>query len=259
MLIFLPEVFAQHVRKSRFDTGIDLSPAAASERWAEFASARLAGDYCMTFKIEHRPRRAKEVYYSGYMLGGERPDGTYTRVHIQQLSDATNSADYILKSSPKGSMVWKFQDGAFVEVPKADWLKPMCKGLVYSPFDLLMPYKFWKCEYAGAGRIGQAVHLYNLKNPDFSGIIVEVALTRDFNAPAKISIIGASCDKTARLGSVKRIGDVWITREASAKDDISKDSDILRFTAAKFGLNWGMAPFLSSAKKEVELPALERL
>ena len=97
------------------------------------------------------------------------------------------------------------------------------------------------------------------KNPDFSGIIVEVALTRDFNAPAKISIIGASCDKTARLGSVKRIGDVWITREASAKDDISKDSDVLRFTAAKFGLNWGMAPFLSSAKKEVELPALERL
>ena len=259
VLIFLPQLWAQGVRKPRFDTGLNLSAEAAAERWAQFANGRLAGDYCMAFVLEHRPRRAEETRYTGYMIGGERPDGTYTRIHIRRADAPAESADFIFRNSAGSSAVWKFDGKKFAVLPEALWRNPMLSGLVYSPFELLMPFKFWNVQYEGSGRAGQPVHFYELSSPKFAGVSVRVALTRDFNAPAQVSVSDGASSKTARLSSVKKIDGVWVMREISVKDEASRDSDLLRFTAAKFGLKWGMAPFLPDSPADLEIPSLDRL
>lgn len=259
VLIFLPVLDAQGVRKG-FGAGLDLNESAAAERWSAFVSAAVASDYCMEFALEHRPRRDESVFYNGVMWGAGRGGATFTRISVWAAANPSERGDFILKNSRGGSEVYKFDGGKFVKVEEADWLKPLCAGLIYSPFDLLMPYKFWEAKYVGAERIGQAVHLFDLTSQKFPNSVVRVALTRDFNAPSQIKTMGAIGAKTAELGAVRKVGDVWIMREASVRDDTTKDKDVLRFTKAKFGLRLSNGVFSPDSSRELSVPAdLQRL
>ena len=260
VLIFLPDVNGQFTHKPRFSEGIDLSPDAASERWGQFASSRLGGDYAMAFDLTHRPLRGEDVKYKGYMLGAEFGGAVYTRIYVAPLAAIENGETFILKNSPSGSAVWKFENGKFVELKKQDWQKPLIKGLLYSPFDLLMPYKHWQAKYAGAGRVGQAVHNFDLENSAFARQKVRVSLTRDFNAPAQIQIFENSVlKKTARLGSVKKVDGLWIMREASVKDNSTRNNDVLRFTHAKFKIALPKEIFAPTSSKEIKIPSMQKL
>ena len=262
VLIFLIQTNvcdAQSIKRPRFNVGINLSPEAAQERWQEFSNSKLGGDYCMLFEIKHRPRKSEETKYIGYMMGIERNGTVYTRIRVAPASTPTKIQEYILKNSPSVSEVWKFENTKFVQVPSKDWQQPMCDGLLYSPFDIPMPYKYWQSKYVGVDRVGQAVHLYDLTSPEFPSKTVRIALSRDFNAPSQIQIFGKDCYKTANLGSVKKVDGLWIMREASIKDENSKDKDILRFTAACFKTNLPLAFFLPDAPKDVKLPVMKRL
>ncbi|MBE6414849.1 MAG: hypothetical protein E7035_09930 [Verrucomicrobiaceae bacterium] len=259
VLIFLSTANGQGFKRQQAKVGLDLSPEAAAERWVEFSSSKLGSDYCMLFELIHRPRKSEEIKYVGYMFGAERTDGLYMRLRIAPASHPSNSEEFIMKNSSKGCDVWKFKDGKFVKLSKADWLKPLYDGLLYTPFDLLMPYKFWNASYIGAGRIGQAVHLFDLTSTDFPFDRVRVALTRDFNVPAQIQLLGKNSKKTANLGSVKKVDNLWFMREASVKDEISKDKDILRFTHARFNIILPKSIFDEVSQKNVKLPELKKL
>ena len=260
VLIFLfCSAHAQNIKRPKFSVGLDLSPEAASERWQEFSKSKLGGDYCMMFEIKHRPRKSEEIKYVGYMLGSEKNGIVYTRIRVAPASTPTKIEEYIFKNAPSKSEVWKLKNDKFELLPHKDWTSPICAGLLYSPFDLLMPYKHWIPTYVGADKIGQAVHLYDLTSSEFPSKTVRVALTRDFNAPAQIVIFGKDEYKTANLGSVKKVDGLWIMREASVKDERTKDKDILRFTAAKFKLNLPISIFLPDAPKNINLPVMKRL
>ncbi len=259
VLIFLSSANAQSVRRPRTKPGLDLSPAAAQERWTEFTSSQLGSDYCMDFEIIHRPRKSKEIKYVGYMLGTERGGTLYTRIRIYPVSEPAKAEEYIMRNSISGGSVWRFKDSKFVKIDKADWLKPLYEGLLYSPFDLLMPYKYWQSRYAGAGHVGQAVHLYDLNSGEFPNSRVRIALTRDFNVPAQIQIFGVNGDKTALLGAVKKVDDLWFMSEASVKDESTKDKDILRIKAVRFKITLPMSIFEPTSAKDIALPQTERL
>ncbi len=260
VLIFLSVANAQSIKRPRFDSGVDLSQEAASERWHNFISSGLGGDYCMLFEIKHRPRRGEEIKYIGSMFGAQRGNVVFTRISVAPASHPKDLSVFILKNSPTSAEVWKFNSGKFEKLSKEDWFKPMLNGLIYSPFDLLMPYKFWSPKYVGAERVGQAVHSYDLTSADFPARTIRVSLTRDFNAPAQIQVFdGSENTRTARLGSVKRVDGLWIMREASVKDEVSKDKDILKFTHAKLNLRLNISIFSPDSKAEIELPALPKL
>ena len=261
VLIFLPTVNAQLTHKPRFNEGIDLAPEVAAERWAQFSSSKLAGDYAMAFDLTHRPLRGEDVKYKGYMLGAEFGGAVYTRIYIAPLADLKKGETFILKNSPNGSVVWKFENGKFVELKTQAWQTPLIKGLLYSPFDLLMPYKHWQAKYMGAGRVGQAVHNFELSNEKFSAQKVCVSLTRDFNAPAQVQIFeNEVLKKTARLGSVKKVDNgIWIMREASVKDNETRDNDVLRFTHAIFKIALPREIFSPNSAKEVDVPSMKKL
>ena len=259
MLIFLTAADAQITKRPRFDTGVNLTEAVAAQRWSEFVSNSLAGDFCMAFRISHRPRRGEDVKYAGLFMGSQRGDCIYTRIEVAPLAAPEKTECFIFKNSPRGSSVWKLENGAFRELSRAEWFAPLCGGLLYAPFDLMMPYKFWSAKYAGSGRAGQPVNFFELSSADFPNRMVEVALSKDFNAPVRARIFeGGRAQKTARLGSVKKVGDVWIMREASVKDELSKDADALVFTAAKFKISLPQEVFSPDSNARVKPPQMEK-
>ena len=136
-LIFVCETYAQVER--RHDRVARLSPDAAKECWEEFASSKIAADYCMTFKLTHMPRKAKETVYNGTIYGSRSGDKVFTRIRISNPENNSPAHDFIMMSSPSDSKVWKAESGKFVEIEKKDWAKPICGGLIYSPIEIMMP------------------------------------------------------------------------------------------------------------------------
>jgi len=200
------------------------------------------------------------------MFGEECGGQILTRIRVKK-SGAPDSeyADFILKSSARNSEVWKAEGGKWVKIPEVDWLNPMLSGLVYSPFDLLAPYRFWAARYESAGRIGQAVYFYALQAPKGFGqkiSKVSIALTRDFNSPAQTEIFGEDGKllKTVSLGSVKKVDGLWIMREISARDEISRDKDVLTFRSAAMRIPLPREIFSTdSAPKAPRIPELKML
>jgi len=233
-LIFVSESAAQPRRG--YDKVVELSPDEAAQMWGAFKNSSIAGDYAMSFTLTHSPKRGEDVLYEGEIFGARRGEETLTRLRIRK-SGGEKFSDFLISHSPSGGSVAKAEGGKFAAVPKSDWFKPLVDGLIYSPFDLMMPYKNWRWRYAGGGRIGQAVYFFDLYPPaDMAEQIgkVRMAITREFNSPAQTEIFspGGARLKTVSLGSVKKIDGLWIVRETSARDDATRDKDKLVFRAA---------------------------
>lgn len=260
-LIFVSGSNAQPRREH--EKVVPLDAEEARERWTEFATSRMA-DYCMDFSITHFPRRGQETVFDGEIFGMERNGAAFTRIRIKPRG-TEGISDFIFKNSPKESKIWKLESGKFRELGESEWFAPMIDGLIYSPFDLLLSYKFWTYSYAGPGRIGQAVHFFDLQAPqEAAGKVskVRVALSREFNAPVQTETFDAdgNAAKTLSLGSVKKVDGVWIMLKAEVRDESTRDKDKLQFTAAK--LNAAISPEtfdISDGSKMVEKPRLERL
>lgn len=242
-LIFVLETSA--APRSGVDSNIvrTLSTEEASIMWNEFSRSGIARDYCMEFTLSHRPRKGEESMAFGEIYGSKTPDGfDLTRLRIFERDSASNSpkclADYILVNDPRNQQVYKSENGVFKPVAKNEWGKPLVAGFILSPFDLMMPYKFWQHSYDGAGRIGQAVHFFKLSpnSSEQAAAAVRLALSREFSSPVQAQILDANSRplKTLSLSSVKKIDSLWIMREASLRDESSRDKDILKFISVNF-------------------------
>lgn len=238
--------------------------------WAGFSRSGIAGDYCMEFSIAHRPRRGEETRAFGEIFGSKTPEGfdvTRVRIFTRNTPDGAPAcaADFILKNDPAVPRVYRVENGKAREVPRADWTKPFVDGFIYSPFDLLMPYKFWNPKYDGPGRIGQAVHFFRLEPPgnaQGAGGAVRLALSREFSSPVQAQVLGADTRpaKTLKLASVKKIGSRWIMREAELRDESTRDKDILRFLSANFSEKIPDSLFdARSPEPNPKKPAMEKI
>lgn len=260
-LIFVSEACAQ-IRRGH-DRVVELTTQEASEMWRKFKSSTIAGDYAMSFTITHSPRRGENVEYVGEIFGTRKGDEILTRIRVKKVEPKDSPiSDFILSNSSRGGIVWKSQGDKFVEVPKSDWFKPLVEGLIYSPFDLLMPYVNWQSVYVGGGRIGQAVYFFDLVPPtkELAKEIsrVRVAITREFNSPAQTEIYGANGDimKKVTLGSVKKFDGLWVLREMSARDEKTRDKDKLEFRSGAVKTIIDSSVF-DATKKPVEPPRIE--
>lgn len=247
-----------------------LSKEEAAEMWAGFSRSGIAGDYCMEFSIAHRPRRGEETRAFGEIFGSKTPEGfdvTRVRIFTRNTPDGAPAcaADFILENDPAAPRVYRVENGKAREVPRADWTKPFADGFIYSPFDLLMPYKFWNPKYDGPGRIGQAVHFFRLEPPEGAqgaGGAVRLALSREFSSPVQAQVLGADTRpaKTLKLASVKKIGSRWIMREAELRDESTRDKDILRFLSANFSGKIPASLFdARSPEPNPKKPAMEKI
>ncbi len=273
-LIFICQADAQ-IRRA--DTRVvPLQQDDARQKWQNFKSSRTA-DCCMDFTIEHAPRRGESVEYAGTLFNLNDGATTLTRILVEKAGNGGGAsaasrpaADILLINSPGGAQVWKFDGNKAVRLPKSEWLSPIMDGLIYSPFDLLVPYKSWEAKYAGPGRIGQAVHFFDLQapedfnlpggEPDVKVGKVRVALTREFDTPAAAEVYSnfGRLLKTLTLASAKKIDGVWLAAKLELRDDITRSKDILRFTAAKMRAALPKGIFSpESLGKRPEKPLLE--
>lgn len=233
-----------HAQRSRNLSEVvhPLTPEDAAERWAEFAASRPADGYCFDFEIEHMPRRGESTFHSGSIWGRHISSDTFLqRIEINSKDPAKSAAAYLILSRGGAARVYAFDGSSVSEIPPEKWREPLLNGLIYSPFDLLAPYKGWPAAYAGPGRIVKAVHFFDLvpgaedaaANPGLKK--VRVALSREFNAPFQTEFFGPSgVERVLSLDSVKKVEGNWIARRIEMSDKVSRDKDRISITAAKF-------------------------
>lgn len=158
------------------------------------------------------PRRGESTFHSGSIWGRHISSDTFLqRIEINSKDPAKSAAAYLILSRGGAARVYAFDGSSVSEIPPEKWREPLLNGLIYSPFDLLAPYKGWPAAYAGPGRIVKAVHFFDLvpgaedaaANPGLKK--VRVALSREFNAPFQTEFFGPSgVERVLSLDSVKR-------------------------------------------------------
>lgn len=252
---------AQGVRNRDSQKVYPLTPTEAAQRWAEFSRQRPAQDYCFAFTLEHRPRRGESEFFNGLIWGTAGDVSTAnTRISLQAKNGCKRTEFLILGNSGKPE-IYKFAENKVEKLSFSDWLKPLDSGVIYTPFDILMPFKVWQNSYAGAGREGRAVHYYDLVKPEsFTGADISkirVALSREFNAPFQTQYFDkdGEISRVLSLGSVKKFDEKWIVKELEMLDKKSRDKDIIKIVSAKFLTSFPAGIFdVNALSKEYEAP-----
>jgi hypothetical protein len=143
--------------------------------------------------------------------------------------------------------------------------EPLLPGLIFTPFDLMMPYLDWaEYVYEGTRRLrGRSVHFFLLYPPeddptyDSTGA-VRVAIDADFNVAVRTETLDLEGEAIRRLDvqSVKKVDGEWIIRRLDLVDLESRDRTRLVVTAARVGVSLGEGLFTPEGLS-APLPALE--
>ncbi len=208
----------------------------ASQRWATFSQSVQAKTFVFDFKLTHYPRQAEEVEYFGTMYGKETSGKTLIRL---TLKGGGKMCDYLfIRKNARDIFAYKFENNSLKKIPESELNSPIKNGLIYTYFDILTPYKFWESEYLEPVRIGQAAYLFLAKSPKKKVLPdVKIALSREFNHPVLTQVLDENGmpQRSFTLGSVKKIGDYWIMKNAEIRDEISRDRD--KFSIIRASLN----------------------
>jgi len=237
--------------------GID--PAEGAKRLEAFRQARLQGDFCLRFQLVHIPRRGDETTYDGVAWGTWNAQGPLTRFQLRLAAANAGDAPDPEKRDA-GTWEWLVQNGAdpkiwvlapgaraASELPPGSWHEPLFPGLVYTPFDLLMPFIFWaKFEYDGPARVGGRVaDAYLMLPPDGTATgPVRVALNREFNALVRAEQLDAARQPARELDvlSFQNVQGQWLPKSLDLLNVTGRDKD--RFAVTTAALNLQLAPAL---------------
>ncbi|MEM7790747.1 MAG: hypothetical protein AAF546_05035 [Verrucomicrobiota bacterium] len=244
-------------------------------RLAAFRGQRLRGDYCFNFQLEHLPRREKTVRYNGKMWGTWNEQGALTRFQISEaaLGSAETSTDLFLEviiQNGKTPSVWKRQtsDQHFEKVNGEQLFEPLIPGIVYSPFDLQMPFIFWdQFEYEGPARVrSRIVQRFLMLAPDdplyeSRGIdAVRLSLDDTYDALFVVEVIGEQGEELSRFDveNFKKIQGQYIVKSITLKDHVSRDRTRFIVREASVGIDLDPLIFNPVRPLDTELiPALE--
>lgn len=212
----------------------------------EFRHQRLRGDYVFYFDLVHQPRRSKEVIYRGIMWGTWNEQGPINRVSVWPRGDREAKRDLIVQGG-EDPKVWILRDGKAVEMTKEEQGQPFFPEMVYTPYDVVMPFAYWDIfEYTGSKRMarGRPAHYFVLyapadvaeRMPELAA--VELALDASFNAPltAKMLDTNGKDLRTLDVGGFKEIDDQYIVKEIDLIDERARDKTRFRVTGAAVDL-----------------------
>lgn len=240
-------------RRSPFMNRIDAAEGA--KRLAAFRAQRLVGDYCFEFVLEHKPRRGRTVRYEGMMWGSWNEEGPLTRFHIFPNSKAvaavgaeSGPVELIVQNGPSPE-AWIRHPGVdgFKRIEGAQLFEPVLEGLLYSPFDLQMPFVYWEdFVYEGPALVGasRVAQQFLMLPPEGSasaarGIVgVRIGLDDTYDALWRIEVMAGDDDASSRFSveSFKKVQDQYIVKRITLLDNSSRDRTTFHVTAAAVGL-----------------------
>jgi hypothetical protein len=255
--MILPAVAQNHQLGPGLPAGIDAAAGAA--QLDTFRKARLQGDFCLRFQLVHMPRRGDETVYDGVAWGMWNEQGPLTRFQLRPAAGPdsgspdpakrdANTWEWLVQNGP-APRVWVLAPGAAApqEVAPASWHAPLFAGLVYTPFDLLMPFLYWqKFEYRGPERLrGRVADLYVMLPPDEATAPVQVALDREFNALVQAEQLDAARQpvREFEILDFEKAEGQWMMKTLELIDTAGHDQDRFGVTAAALNLRLAAAVF----------------
>lgn len=257
-------------RPSRFMNRIDAEEGAA--KMAAFRNQRMAGDFYFEFQLEHKPRRARTVRYDGMMWGSWNEAGPVSRIIIYPNAagnpDSANEPEdpvelIVQNGDAPEAWIRHSRDADFQLIQGEALFTPIFSELLYSPFDLQMPFVYWdEFVYEGptlamGSRVAQQFLMLPPENsPSMQRGIsgVRIGLDDTYDALLTIEIIDAEGDITSRFAveSVKKLQKQYIVKRITLSDSPSKDRTTFKVDSASVGLSLNRNLFNAAVAFEVK-------
>lgn len=235
---------------SRFMERIDAEEGA--KRLSAFRQQRLDGDFCFAFELAHKPRRGRTVRYDGMMWGSWNEEGPITRFRVKPNDSSDVNAEpveLIVQNGAKPrAWIRRSANDEFTRIEGEALFEPILPGLLYSPFDLQMPFVYWE-EFIyegpvliGASRVAQQF----LMQPPVGSASAErgvsgvrVGLDDTYDALWRIEVIGGSGEAISRFAveSFKKVSGQYIVKRITLKNYASKDRATFEVKAAEVGIS----------------------
>jgi hypothetical protein len=240
--------------ESRFMERIDAEEGA--QRLAAFRRQRLEGDFCFEFELAHKPRRGRTIPYAGIMWGSWNESGPITRFRVSSArskdGESVNSSEFVELIIQNGvsPQVWIRQNDRsdFTLIEGEALFEPIIPGLLYSPFDLQMPFVYWEdFTYEGPTLVGvtRVAQQFLMQPPATSasakrGISgVRVGLDDTYNALWRIEVVNAESEISSRFAveSFKKVQEQYIVKRITLTDYNSRDRTTFEVKAASVGIS----------------------
>jgi len=237
---------------------IDLEEGA--KRMASFRAQRLEGDFCFKFQLEQKPRRGKTVRYDGVMYGSWNERGPVSRFQLfpEQIGKEAPiglSAIEMIVQNGVAPEVWvrRHASERFTLIADEALFEPIFEGVLYTPFDLQMPFIFWEdYVYEGPSRVLSRIGQRFLMQPPEGSLAaqngvtaVRIALDDAYYALLQVEVLGADGHERSRftVESLKKVQGQYIVKEIKLKNLFSKDATSFNVKAASVGLIFDAAVF----------------
>lgn len=221
--------------------------AEAQRILAQFRQSGIAGEYYLTFNLQHLPRRGAEQVFQGRLWGSRNAQGAVTRV---VLTDAAGQEHRLLVQNGQRSTVWRWTGGQTKVLGTEELFGPVVPGVQLSAFDLQMPFLFWPdAEVVSINRIrGRPAHAFLFRPPgSFAATASTPATVRSyfdaqFNAPMQTELLDrdGKVTKTFSLLDLKKLEGIYLPKAFEVRDEASRDKTRLVVTGA--ALNLDLAP-----------------
>lgn len=241
-------------RSARLMPRIDVEEGA--QRLEAFRRQRLEGDFCFEFELEHKPRRARTVRYQGTMWGSWNDLGPITRFRVEPAGkslvapmEAPQVVELIIQNgvSPQ---VWlrRSESESFQLVQRQALFEPILPDLLYSPFDLQMPFVYWEqFTYEGPTLVGatRVAQQFLMHPPEGSasaarGISgVRVGLDDTYNALWRIEVMDTGEEVVSRFAveSFQKVQEQYIVKRITLTEYPSKDRTTFDVESASVGIS----------------------
>jgi len=204
----------------------------------EFRHQRLTGDFSFKFELRHMPRRGQDFAYQGQIWGTWNDQGLLSRLQVNSDDERTPVLS-LLTQNGQHPQVWKYvsddpsaphtETGDMMDQSPARRLNeteifdPILPGLVYTVFDLQMPFIYWTdYSFEGKGRAkGRNVYTYLMRPPsDLVAKIPELGAVRmsldaQFKALVKAEVLDhqGKIMKTFKIMSFKKVQGQYILKK----------------------------------------------
>jgi hypothetical protein len=255
-------------RPSRFMNRIDAAEGA--ERLEAFRQQRLDGDFSFEFQLEYKPRRARTVRYSGQMWGSWNQHGPISRFRVSAPPEDDGSEQFVELIIQNGAVAqaWirRSEEAPFRLIEGEALFEPILPDLLYSPFDLQMPFVYWdEFVYEGPSLVGatRVAQQFLMQPPAGSaseqrGVSgVRIGLDDTYNALWRIEVLDTSAEVISRFAveSVQKFQNQYIVKRITLTDYPTKDRTTFDVTAAAVGIS--LDPRVFSADLALSVDQIE--
>lgn len=231
-----------------------------------FRSHRLTGDFYFEFELVQLPRRGDPVPFAGMMWGTWTDAGPMTRVALWEPGKREATLSQFLILSGSNPRAWAVRgDGKAEELSGVQLFEPLLEQLLYTPFDLAMPFVYWDAQYLGPERVrGRRAQIFLMSAPEAVRTAqpqwdrVQVALDNEYDALLRAEVVdeGGTPLRSFRIVSFKEVGGQYIVKGIDLVDEIGRDKTRFEVLRAAVGLRLPPTVFAPESLSGNRLPQL---